>query len=131
MAKAKQGRKEEDVVYVGIEDPVSVRKDILEASKSLVHVLKGQHNLSGLRAAKHKMIEELRGRMAELARLIAEAKGMLPNMENSSLPAEEKPVTVSNTAGKKPRPAAATEIESHMDKFERELNDIEQKLKSL
>ena len=53
----KPQRKEEDVVYVGIDDPVGLRREVLEASKSLVSVLKGQHSLRDARVTKHKLIE--------------------------------------------------------------------------
>ncbi len=135
MKKAKPARKEEDIVYVGIDDPIAVRRDILEASKSMVRVLKGQHSVNAIRMAKHKFIEELRGKVTELNRLMVEARHMLPHMEEASLPA---PAAVPKA--EKPRPAPqpkaipaahTRQAESHMDKFERELQDIEDKLKSL
>lgn len=132
----KQARKEEDVVYVGIDDPVSLRRDVLEASKSLVRVLKGQHGLNEARATKHKLIEELRSKVTEIGGLVAEAKQLLPKTE-ISLPTERKETAVkakkivaAATKAKSPalpRPRA----EAHIDKFERELQDIEDKLKAL
>lgn len=132
----KASKKEEDIVYVGIDDPVSLRKDILEASKSLVRVLKGQHGLGEARATKHKLIEELRNKVTEIGRLVAEARQMLPKME-MQLP-EEKKETIAKA---KKSASAATKMkapalpkpraETHIDKFERELQDIEDKLKSL
>ncbi|MBI2176013.1 hypothetical protein HYU40_01525 [Candidatus Woesearchaeota archaeon] len=130
----KASKKEEDIVYVGIDDPVSLRRDVLEASKSLVRVLKGQHSLSEARATKHKLIEELRNRVTEIGQLVAEARQLLPQT-GTSLPEEKK-----ESAVKAKKPAAPkTKVqalpkpraEAHMDKFERELQDIEDKLKSL
>ncbi len=130
----KAPKKEEEIVYVGIEDPVGMRRDILEASKSLVRVLKGQHGLKETRTTKHKLIEELRNKVIEIGELVAEARLMLPKME-MSLPEEKKesavkakkPATIKMKAPALPKPRA----EAHIDKFERELQDIEDKLKSL
>ncbi|MBI2142952.1 hypothetical protein HYU20_01250 [Candidatus Woesearchaeota archaeon] len=133
----KQSRKEEDVVYVGIDDPVSLRREVLEASKSLVSVLKGQHGTRDARAAKHKRIEELRNKVTEIGELVAEAKQMLPQTEKISLPEEKKETIVK---AKKPAAAATktkapalpkARAEAHIDKFEMELQDIEKKLQSL
>lgn len=133
MAKAKAG-KESAVVYVGIDDSVEVRRDILEASKSMVRILKGQNNLSTIRAAKNKLIEELRAKVGELNQLVVEARHALPHMEDSSLP---KPTVqkVETAKAEQPKPQKAPtpqrKVEAHVDKFERELQDIEDKLRSL
>ncbi len=133
MTKTKKGGKEEEAVYVGIEEPDSARRNILEASKALVHVLKSQHSINLIRVTKHKLIEELRARVSELNQLITETRQMLPQMENAILPAREKPVAVAMAAPKKEKqaPAPKANIEVHVDKFERELQDIEKKLKTL
>ena len=128
----KASKKEEDIMYVGIDDPVSMRRDILEASKSLVRVLKGQHSLRDARTIKHKLIEDLRNKVTEIGQLVADARQMLPKME-MQLP-EEKEIKVPKiTAATKTKEANAprARIEPHIDKFERELQDIEEKLKSL
>lgn len=132
----KASQKEEDVVYVGIDEPVSLRREVLEASKSLVRVLKGQHSLNGARATKHKLIEELRNKVTEIGHLVAEARKLLPQT-GTSLPEEKKEravkakkIVASATkmkASTLPKPRA----EAHIDKFERELQDIEDKLKEL
>lgn len=132
----KASKKEEDIVYVGIDDPVSLRKDILEASKSLVRVLKGQHGLRDVRTTKHKLIEELRNKVTEIGRLVAETRELLPKTEISLLEERKetavkaKKIVAAATKAKSPalpKPRA----EAHIDKFERELQDIEDKLKSL
>lgn len=128
----KAPKKEEEIVYVGIEDPVSMRRDILEASKSLVRVLKGQHGLREAKATKHKLIEELRNKVTEIGELVAEARHMLPKME-MSLPEEkkERAVKAKKPAASKAPAMPKPKVEAHIDKFERELQDIEDKLKSL
>lgn len=133
----KTARKEEDIVYVGIDDPVSLRREVLEASKSLVSVLKGQHSQREARTAKHKLVEELRNKVTEIGELVAEAKQMLPQTEKINLPEEKKETVakakkqaIAPTKTKAPALPKAR-VETHIDKFERELQDIENKLKSL
>ena len=135
MKKAKaQAKKESDLVYVGIDEPVMVRKDILEASKFMVRVLKGQHSLHSTRMAKHKLIEELRTKVTDLNRLVLEARHMLPHIEETSLPttpAVPKAEKTKPAAKQKQAPIPERQPETHLDKCERELQDIENKLKSL
>ncbi|MBI3036379.1 hypothetical protein HYY73_01295 [Candidatus Woesearchaeota archaeon] len=135
----KTPKKEDDIVYVNIEDPVSVRRDILEASKSLVHVLKSDNSLKELRAAKQRAVETVRTRIGEITELVNEAKRLMPHTDLAQLPAEEKRPAAkaakpaSRESKQKPAQAAAQRapIEHHVDKFERELQDIEKKLQSL
>ncbi len=129
----KPAKKEEDVVYVGIEDPVSVRRDILEASKSLVRVLKGQHGLKEARTTKHRLIEDLRNKVTEIGQLVAEARQMLPKMEMKLPEEKEAKAPKLKVAAAKTKAASAPKprVEAHIDKFEREIKDIEEKLKSL
>ena len=129
----KSSKKEEDIVYVGIYDPVSLRREVLEASKSLVSVLKGQHSLKDARATKHKLTEELRNKVTEIGELVAEAKQILPHMEKINLPEEKKVAKPTKAAATKTKAVSAPKAraEAHIDKFERELQDIEEKLKSL
>ena len=130
----KASKKEEEIVYVGIDDPVSLRREVLEASKSLVRVLKGQHSLRDVRTTKHKLIEDLRNKVTEIGQLVADARQILPKME-MPLPEEKKemPVKITKSAAPKAKPAIQprARIEPHIDKFERELQDIENKLRSL
>ncbi len=135
----KPAGKEEDVVYIGIDDPTNLRRSILETSKALVQVLKGQNSLREARTAKHKLIEELRHKVTEIGELIIGAKQIMPQMEKINLPKEKKETIKAVKAApaaravkiKQPAPAPKAKVEAHIDKFERELQDIENKLKSL
>ena len=129
----KASKKEEDIMYVGIDDPVSLRREVLEASKSLVRVLKGQHNLRDVRTTKHKLIEDLRNKVTEIGQLVTEARQMLPKTEMLPEEKKEMPIKTTKAAAPKTKPAIQprARIEPHIDKFERELQDIENKLKSL
>ena len=138
--------KKEDLVYVNIENPADVRRALLEASKSLVHILKGQHSIKQLRAPKHRMAEELRSILAQINELVAQAKQLMPELDAAALPQEPRPTQkMGKVATAKRKSAAARKqpvakeskiaqpapAEDHIDRLERELRNIEQKLKSL
>ncbi len=137
-------QKREELLYVGIDEPVTLRRALLESSKSLVHLLKQQQSLKQLRASKHSKVEQLRGLVVQINELTAQAKQLMPQREGLNLPAEQeerKPKTakagkaiavVSQPRRLMPRISAPTvHMESHVDKLEKELQDIENKLKSL
>ena len=124
-------KNEQDVVYIGIEDPSAVRRGMLEASKSLVHILKGQHNLIEIRALKQKGIEELRTIITEINEMLAAVKGLMPHTEKLNLSTSTRRTEGASKRAGKGGPAAESPINSKVDKFEMQLQDIEDKLKSL
>src|SRR3990167_11141906 len=79
--QSKMVKNEQDVVYIGIDEPAVVRKGLLEASKSLVHILKSQHNLLETRAVKQKGVEELRTTISEINEMLAVVKQLMPHTE--------------------------------------------------
>ncbi|MBI2580321.1 hypothetical protein HYV85_00755 [Candidatus Woesearchaeota archaeon] len=143
--KEAKTQKGEELLYVGIDEPITLRRALLESSKSLVHLLKQQQSLKQLRASKQRKVEELRGLVVEINELTAQAKHLMPQMEGLNLPAEEeerKPRTIrviragaaAATQPRKTMPkisAPTIHMESHVDKLERELQEIEKKLRSL
>ncbi|MEK6854084.1 MAG: hypothetical protein AABX60_02000, partial [Nanoarchaeota archaeon] len=65
--------KKDELLYVGIDEPVTLRRALLESSKSLVHLLKQQQNLKQLRNSKQMKVEELRGLVVHINELAAQA----------------------------------------------------------
>ena len=124
-------KNEQDVVYIGIEDPSAVRRGLLEASKSLVRILKGQHNLLETRAVKQKGIEELRTTVTEINEMLAAVKLVMPHAEKLNLATGTRRSEGSKKAGKPAMPSAGSPLNGRLDKFETQLRDIEDKLKSL
>lgn len=123
-------KNEQDVVYIGIDEPAAVRRGLLEASKSLVRILKSQHNLLETREMKQKGIEELRTIITEINEMLAAVKQLMPHTEKLNLSTGIRRTEASKKLGKS-GPADASEMDSKADKFEMQLNDIEEKLKSL
>ncbi len=123
-------KNDQDVVYIGIDEPAAVRRGLLEASKSLVRILKGQHNLLETKEVKQKGIEELRTTITEINEMLAAVKLLMPHTEKLSFSTGIRHTEARKKLGKS-GPADASAMESKADKFEMQLKDIEEKLKSL
>ena len=136
--------KKEELLYVSIDNPIPMRRALLESSKSVVHLLKQQQNVKQLKTSKQRKVEELRGLVVEINELTAQAKQLMPQMEGLKLPAEEEERKPKTTKASKAGAAVAQpkklmhkisapsiHVESHVDKLERELQEIEKKLQSL
>ncbi len=120
-----------DFFYIGIENPSTVRRGILEASKELIQILQRYEKLKAIRTEKYIQTAKLKAIYDEVIELLADIKTELPPMDVKVLPKlpeiERKhsmPVeNVPNIPVKK--------VQTGIDKLEQELNEIEEKLKSI
>lgn len=124
-----------DVFYVGIEDHVSVRRSILETSKSIINFLQRYEKLKALRSEKRAQVSKLRAIYDDVVGMMAGIKAELPKVDVRSLPRgheKEKPVAV-KAAAKAIRAQAmeARPARHAVDRLEAELSEIEQKLKTI
>ena len=67
--------------YVGVKEPVSLRRSLLESSKSVIQGLKDYEKLKSIREERHKKILEFRDKISEVLVLISELKENLPKKE--------------------------------------------------
>ncbi|MBU0980410.1 MAG: hypothetical protein KJ709_06380 [Nanoarchaeota archaeon] len=135
----------DEAIFIGVRDPVELRKDILESSKAVVTSLKAFQERKRIHEEKLTEMAKLKGVGKELQRLTAQLRIHLPTAKLSSiieqkrkieslLPHEQpKPVKkpVKKVDRPKPRPAQPTKPKSELDKLEIELTDIESKLRGL
>lgn len=133
----------DDSIYIGIENPVEVRRALLESSKNLIRILQKSERLRENKKQKQELILQLKGTMREITQLISQLKSQMPKVRISSLPKRHaaKAIVHIKEADKaarqairqmeppKPRPIPARLTESQ--KLEKELQDIEEKLKRL
>lgn len=120
-----------DGFYVGVRDPVEVRKSILETSKAVIHDLQSYERLLETRGKKREALSRLKKKVDEINALLEQLRKVLPEVRVES----EKPAAMPKlrTAPVKhriqivARPKPKTEIEKLND----ELKDIESKLGSL
>ncbi|MCK4589311.1 MAG: hypothetical protein KAT77_02630 [Nanoarchaeota archaeon] len=77
MAKKKTQEKEE-VFFVGVQDPLEVRRNILETSKEMVQFLQQHEKLKTLRNEKQEAIKRLREDVRQLKLYINKLRKALP-----------------------------------------------------
>ena len=117
-------KKEENNFFVGIEDPVEVRRNVLEASKKLVESLQRFEQFKEDRKRKEEYVENLKRIMADIGKLNTKLKNILPKT-NIRIPQgllkemEAKPVIVEKAE------------KTDLGELDKELKDIEEKLNHL
>ena len=70
--------KTEDPLYVGVADPVGLRKDLLNSSKLIIGSLKKYEIFHVLREEKGKYVSDLKKSLREINMLTRRLKQMLP-----------------------------------------------------
>jgi len=64
--------------YVGVKEPVSLRRNLLESSKSIVQSLKDYEKLKSIREERHEKILEFKNKIDEMTILLSDLKEHLP-----------------------------------------------------
>ena len=143
MAKRKKKaaeKKEEDVFFVGIQDPIELRRSVLESSKDLLHYLSRFERFKNIRNEKAEHIARLKDVTSEIRTMVNKLRIALPKtnlrvklQEAHKIavkkPAKEKQVKLTE---KKPAPAkeapAKPKHMTDLEKLEAELGEIESRL---
>lgn len=114
-----------DPVYIGIDNPLALRKDILTCSRDIIHSLRKYEDIKELRVAKIEYLYQFKKVMEELVILNSKLKKVLP-----SAPKRKKPKIEQIVQGKKKNHIVKKE-RSKLNVLEDELGKIEDKLKRL
>jgi uncharacterized coiled-coil DUF342 family protein len=117
---------ENDVFYAHLDQPVEIRKHILESSRQIVQLLQRYESVRDIRVQKSAQVVKLRKNFRELTVLINKLKQEMPKVNaRVKIRQEASPVVKTKTAsGKKTRAVNAPAIQ----KLEEELKMIESKL---
>lgn len=139
---AREKEEKPDVLYVGVQNPIEIRRTILEATKDVVEILQKYERFRAVREEKIKTVNSLREQVKEITKLVAKLKSELPKVdvrvrlhkEQEMVEAERK---AAKQAGKPKKKAPAPKKEaappktkelSDLEKLEAELSAIEGKL---
>lgn len=76
--KEKKKKEKKEVFYVGVQDPVEVRRTVLETSKDMVEFLQKHEKLKAVRDEKTEAIRHLREDVRQLKTLINKLRRALP-----------------------------------------------------
>ncbi|MBD3361613.1 hypothetical protein GF358_02350 [Candidatus Woesearchaeota archaeon] len=123
--KTKKHKKKEaskEPLFIGVRDPVFVRRSILLSSKDLIDSLKKFEGLVDLRLRKENYVVEFKRVVDELLVLNRKLRSHLPKTQ-----LREKEVPVKTKVEPKPLPSH----KSHLDLLEEELSKVEAKLDAL
>jgi 4-hydroxy-3-methylbut-2-enyl diphosphate reductase IspH len=145
MAGGKEVKKEQDVLYVGLSDPIEIRRTILEATKDSVEMLQKFEKFRAVREEKVATINQLQEQLREVAKLVAKLKTEMPKVDiRIKLHGEQEMIEREIKAAKevdklkkqKERKLVRKPVKNiskrrelgELEKLEAELTNIEQKL---
>lgn len=111
---------DEEPFYVGIREPVEIRRNLLESSKAILQNLQRYEKIKSIREEKVKTLNKLKKAMGELKTLHAQLKKALPDKGLRA-------VKVKSPKAKKVKKEKEDEIKS----LEKELNEVERELSKL
>ncbi|MBW3019758.1 hypothetical protein KY334_00540 [Candidatus Woesearchaeota archaeon] len=107
--------------YVGISNPVEIRRNILETSKEVINNLRVFEEIKEIRIEKFSLIEEYNAEVEELKKLMIKLKRIFPTTKISETVEPKKVV-------KKVVKKKSIEEPKDLSDFESELNQLEEKL---
>ena len=116
-------KKQEDLYYVEINEPVGIRKDVLISTKDILDALRRYEKYTAVKKQKQQAVAQLKKTVDELLVLNKRLRSKLPKAPKSSIPAREKEEPAPHRHEARPQ--------SKLELLERELADIEGRLSSL
>ncbi|MEM4396998.1 MAG: hypothetical protein QW757_00050 [Candidatus Woesearchaeota archaeon] len=114
-----------DELFVGIPEPIDVRRNLLESSKDLIKCLQTYDKLEAIREQKLKYFKEMKRVSSELDMLVNRLKQKLPQTIRKLEKKENKKIVEENLI--KPN----KKLKSDLQKLEEQLQLIEEELRSL
>ncbi len=133
-------KQEDEIYYVGIVQPLEVRRNILETSKELLLFMQRYEKYKEVRNEKRQAVALLKAQMRDLGGMVSDLKAVLPQ---TALRAEERFLTkmipppplpssvfMEKTLVEKKVPEPVKTM-SDIEKLEVELAEIEGRLKDL
>ena len=151
-----QAKKKPEVFYVGIKDPIELRRSLLESSKEIVQIMQDFERFKEMRQQKLQLKEQLKKNVTDLFSLVRDLKKALPKTElrikldrehHFAKPEGESEEVMPNKKGKQKKTKAfakkiakmepkeeavkSRKTLGELDKLEEELKRIEDKLGTL
>jgi len=111
--------------YVGVKEPVSLRRSLLESSKSVIQGLKDYEKLKSIREEKHKNVLKFRNKINEILVLLSDLKEHLPQHELG------ENVNIKRKAEKTKKGKKAEIKTDEIGRLEQDLAEIESRLKNM
>ena len=119
--------------FVGIYDPLDIRRNILESSKELIKSLEAYERLEKIRESKLRYFAQMRKTMKELELLASKLKERMPksNIRKTIEPISQTPnISLSQTTKKQPQMRTES-FSSELQNLEQELKNVEKELSKI
>ncbi len=129
-------KEEGGVFFVGIKDPIEIRRSLLESSKEMLQYLQRAEKFKEVRKEKEHEIAKLKAIMKEIKAMARKVKASLPKTGLRAAAKKPKPVKKAKkkTSKKKEQKEIVVEAPKEMneiEKLESELGEIEGRLNKL
>ncbi|MBW2990287.1 hypothetical protein KY348_01130 [Candidatus Woesearchaeota archaeon] len=127
---------EQEEFFIRITNPHAFRKNLLESSKEILHILKEVYTVSQMREAKHELISKISGEIKELKLLIQKIDELVPKYKNDDLKKFFPAIYLRKKAAAKPekeeepKPPPKKSF-SDLEKISSTLNEVERRLESI
>lgn len=126
----------EELLFKKIDDPSGFRRNILEASKQMIHGLQKFERLKAVRSKKAEHVARLRNIVREISTLNAKLKKEFPDIIFKRTQVKKEKKEPKEKAAKKGKKGEAKEEKGKKESrelvdLERQLKDIEKKLESV
>ncbi|MFT4304839.1 MAG: hypothetical protein ACMXX8_02000 [Candidatus Woesearchaeota archaeon] len=122
-------------MYVNIPEPIVLRRNILESSRTLIHILQDLEKIRILRDQKHELFQEFDTVVKEINSLSLKINSDLPTISTSdkkkSKKKRHKKVTKSKTTETEVKEPPISRKKSELEILEDELTVIEKELSKL
>ncbi|MEA2038162.1 MAG: hypothetical protein U9O94_11750 [Nanoarchaeota archaeon] len=123
-------KKEENPLFVGIENNSELRRNLLECSKGILESLKSYESFKSAKKEKHRLIEKFKSNVRDISKLINKLKTAMPKVKEVGIKKPGKKV-VKKEENPLPAKVEGPKEKTELEKLEAELNDIEGKLNTL
>jgi hypothetical protein len=119
--------------FVGIYDPLDIRRNILESSKELIKSLEAYERLEKIRESKLRHFAQMRKTMKELELLSSKLKERMPksNVRKTIGPVSPISSPQYSQSIKKQMPIGAGSFSSELSNLEQELRNVEKELSKI
>lgn len=113
--------------YVGIQDAKTFRRNLLEASRSIVSVLKANHKITNLRSQKQKYLDVLRTHVKEINQLIVHLDAAMPDVgiRASKIKKEESRSSIPPINNQSINMSELDHLESQIREIDSKLNNLQ------
>ncbi len=123
----------QDDLFVSIDEPLALRKQVLESSKTFIQIMHKYDDLMKIRKEKLKKISKLKENISGLKNMLNKVKRRLPDTPGNKINTKKSRSHSKNYSSNKNSNDLSHEDddEDKVEKIEKELSDIESELNEI